>query len=73
MDFVRFLMDQGAHFQMHPKPLTVMNVHNRARKHFSDGRREGGGERRERREMMEFRLNDREAKTAFPLSALIVG
>lgn len=67
MDFVRFLMDQGAHFQMHPKPLTVMNVHNRARKHFSDG---GGGERRE---MMEFRLNDREAKTAFPLSALIVG
>lgn len=75
MDFVRFLMDQGAHFQMHPKPLTVMNVHNRARKHFSDGRGggRGGGREGERREMMEFRLNDREAKTAFPLSALIVG
>lgn len=73
MDFVRFLMDQGAHFQMHPKPLTVMNVHNRARKHFSDGRGGGGGREGERREMMEFRLNDREAKTAFPLSALIVG
>lgn len=73
MDFVRFLMDQGAHFQMHPKPLTVMNVHNRARKHFSDGRGGRGEREGERREMMEFRLNDREAKTAFPLSALIVG
>lgn len=40
MDFVGFLMDHGAHSQTHQKPLTVMNVLDKARKHFNNGARE---------------------------------
>lgn len=58
-------MDQGAHFQTHQKPLTVMNVHNRAGKHLS-GKKEMWNDGIQK-------LNDREEKTALPLSALIVG
>lgn len=59
-------MDHGAHFQTHQKPLTVMNVHSRARKHLSNREREMWIDEIQK-------LNDREAKTALPLSALIVG
>lgn len=41
-------MDQDAHFQTHQKPLTVMNVHNRARKCLN-------AMEIKRCEMMEFR------------------
>lgn len=65
--FSRFLMDQGAHFQTHQKPLTVMNVHNRAkRKHLRAIERETWTDEIQK-------LNDREARAALPLSALIVG
>ena len=66
-------MDQGAHFQTSQKPLTVMNVHNRARNHLSVGVRER--ERKRERGMWIDGIqqpNDREAKTTLPLSALIV-
>ena len=71
-------MDQGAHFQTNQKPLTVMNVHNRARNHLSVGVRERETERERERERGMWidgiqQPNDREAKTALPLSALIVG
>lgn len=55
--FCRFLMDQGAHFLTHQKPLTVMNVHNRARKHLSDSEREMWIDGIQK-------LNDREAKNS---------
>ena len=52
-------MDQGAHFQTNQKPLTVMNVHNRARNHLSVGVRERERQREREKEregcgLMEF-------------------
>lgn len=44
-------MDQGAHFQTSQKPLTVMNVHNRARNHLSVGVREGERKRKRERDV----------------------
>lgn len=53
-------------FQAHQKPLTVMNVHNRARKHLRATESETWIDEIQK-------VNDREARAALPLSALIVG
>lgn len=72
MDFVRFFDGSGCTFPNAPEALDSNECAQQSQKTFQ-WRERGGGREGERREMMEFRLNDREAKTAFPLSALIVG